>query len=162
MKDLILLLTIIISLSGLHACPMDTKQDKESTDKKPTASDNWSVTFERIGGIAGFRDKLIINSTGKSEYYVGKERKIGFELTDETKERLKWVVGRDDLSKAVGEHKGTGKIMDDISYVLQITKGDQVWHFKWASQASHPAILDEIRPVFDEILSDAINLLKSE
>jgi len=150
----------LISCSAFKACPKDSQKEKPQqppVEKKQSA--NWNITFERIGGIAGFRDRLEIQSTRKGEYFVGKESKTKFDLTDETMERLKWVIGREDLYKAVGEYK-RGKVADDITYIIQITKGDQVWHFKWETQAPHPAILDEVRPVFDEILLDARKLVE--
>lgn len=142
----------------LKACPTkELKSQPKKSARDINRLENWTIEFERTGGIAGFRDRLVLQSDGKGEYFVGKESQVKFDINDQTMERLRWVIGREDLYKAAGEYK-KGKVADEITYVMKITKGEQVTSFKWETQSLYPSILDEIRPVFDEILTDARKL----
>lgn len=162
MKIYFILLLPLIAFSLLSCSGSDSKQEKKGSLETNTLPKNWSITFERIGGVAGFRDKLVLKSDMKGEYYSGEEKKTDFEIIENTMVRLRWVLNRDDFLKANGEYKGEGKVMDDITYIIEIVMDDQVWEFKWASHAPHPAILDEIRPTFDEILTDVRKLVSDE
>jgi len=156
---IVLLVCFVMSTGCPSGSTRSAKSDSNQTKEEKTI--NWTITFERIGGLAGFMDRIELTSDGKGEYFKGKEKKADFEIKDDTRNRLEWIMDKKDLPGLVGEYKGGGKVMDDITYVLKIVKGDQVLNFKWETQAKHPVVFDEIRPVFDQILSDAINLSKS-
>jgi len=163
MNALHLVIVMMVCFVISSGCPSDeTRSGKSGSEKQnEKKSPGWAITFERIGGVAGFMDRIELTSDGKGQYFKGREKKVDFEIKSESMDRLEWVVERKDLPGIVGEYKGGGKVADDIAFKLKIVIGDQVLSFKWETQARHPAVLDEIRPIFDQILSDAITLSKS-
>ena len=122
-------------------------------------TEKWSLTFGMTGGIAGFMDRVEIQSDGKAEYFKFKDRLTGFELIDEIRDKLAWIVSRDDLLQSVGEYKGGMEIKDDIRYSLTILKKEKTYKIEWDSRSKHPAVLDEIRPTLDDIIADARKLV---
>lgn len=112
-----------------------------------------------LGGMAGYNDRVEMQSDGSAAYFQGREKITEFELQDATTDKLKWMVGRDDLLAAVGEYKGGMDVMDDIQYTITIIKSDRTYKIEWDSRSKHPAVLDEIRPTLDDIIGDARELI---
>ncbi|MFH1514106.1 MAG: hypothetical protein ABIG42_01465 [bacterium] len=127
--------------------------------KNSSQTEEWSLTFGMTGGVAGFMDRVEIKSDGKAEYFKFNNRLAGFELLDEIRDKVAWMVSRDDLLQSVGEYKGGMDVMDDIRYSLTILIKEKTYKIEWDSRSNHPAVLDEIRPTLDDIISDARKLV---
>ncbi len=112
-----------------------------------------------VGGLAGYNDRVEMSQDGSAEYFQGRDKITDFELHDAVTEKIAWMIGRDDLLAAVGEYKGGMDVMDDITYTITIVKSDRTYKIEWDSRSKHPAVLDEIRPTLDDIITDARKLV---
>jgi hypothetical protein len=120
---------------------------------KPSDGD-WALSYGMTGGIAGFNDRIEVGPNGEASYFKGRELVGKYNLSSTTLDDLKWIAGRDDVRDAAGDYKSGGKIMDDITYTLNITRDGKPYSISWAYRSKHPKALDEIRIVLDKALEE--------
>jgi hypothetical protein len=161
MKTCLIICSLIIAQLVLSGCPIKSSSSQNNDDKttmtpkttKPSGG-GWSLTYGMTGGIAGFNDRIEVGPNGEASYFKGRELVGKYNLSSTTLDDLKWIAGRDDLVEAAGDYKSGGKIMDDITYTLNITRDGKTYSINWAYRSTHPKVLDEIREVLNKALEE--------
>lgn len=127
------------------------------------AKPSWTLEFTRTGGFPDYKDKIVIHSSARGEYYYDDDLVGEFAVDVGTMSQAEWIVNRDDVHKSVGAYRGINKgTQDDIRHTLKITLKDKSYFIEWDRQSKHPNALNEILPALEVMIDTAIRQLDSD
>jgi hypothetical protein len=146
-------LPAILLLICAMGCSTNGQQGGGNEETKPIADDRpvlQSIALRRVGGVAGFDDRILINAQGEA---ITSGRAFGMRygrLSDEQSGQLATLfTGFDQLSSAYPPPPG---VRDDLQY--QVTYGGKVIRASFANEQ----LPEQLRAIVQELEKIAMSL----